>query len=106
MNAKAIRPLFPSDLGRSHPGGGRRADQVEGGVLRVDRDGLPVDWGGRLGTGRHAWSEVVVQIGSPAIALLALWLARAARSRGTEPASGAAARVLRLLALLLPGTRP
>jgi hypothetical protein len=27
-------------------------------VLRVDRDGLLVDWGGRLGTVRHIWSEV------------------------------------------------
>ena len=36
----------------------RGADQVEGRVLRVDRDGLLVDWGGRLGTQRHGWSEV------------------------------------------------
>ena len=28
------------------------ADQVEGRVMRVDRDGLLVDWGGRLGTVR------------------------------------------------------
>lgn len=27
-------------------------------MLRVDSDGLTVDWGGRLGTVRHAWSEV------------------------------------------------
>jgi hypothetical protein len=32
------------------------ADQVEGRVLRVDRDGLLVDWGGRLGTVRRSWS--------------------------------------------------
>ena len=36
----------------------RGADQVEGRVLRVDRDGPMVDWGGRLGTVRHPWSEV------------------------------------------------
>jgi hypothetical protein len=36
----------------------RGADPVEGRVLRVDRDGLLVDWGGRLGTVRHSWSEV------------------------------------------------
>jgi len=36
----------------------RDADQVEGRVLRVDRDGLLVDWGGRLGKHRHPWSEV------------------------------------------------
>jgi hypothetical protein len=36
----------------------RGADQVEGRVLRVDRDGLLVDWGGRLGMVRHSWSEV------------------------------------------------
>jgi hypothetical protein len=29
------------------------ADQGEGRVLRVDRDGLLVDWGGRLGTVRR-----------------------------------------------------
>jgi hypothetical protein len=34
------------------------ADQVEGRVLRVDRDGLLVDWGGRLGTVRRSWAEV------------------------------------------------
>ncbi len=44
----------------------------------------------------------VVQIGSPAIALLALWLTKVARSHSAAPAGGAAARVLRLLALLLP----
>jgi hypothetical protein len=44
----------------------------------------------------------VVQIGG-VIALLALWLARAAQSRSTQPReSGVAARLLRLLALLLP----
>ena len=36
----------------------RGADQVEGRVLRVDRDGLLVDWGGRLGQARHPWSDV------------------------------------------------
>jgi hypothetical protein len=36
----------------------RGADQVEGRVLRVDRDGLLVDWGGRLGSERHPWSEI------------------------------------------------
>jgi hypothetical protein len=36
----------------------RGVDRVEGRVLRVDRDGLLVDWGGRLGTVRHPWSEV------------------------------------------------
>lgn len=36
----------------------RGANQVEGHVLRVVRDGMPVDWGGRLGTVRHTWSEV------------------------------------------------
>ena len=35
----------------------RGADQVEGRVLRVDRDGLLVDWGGRFGQLRHPWSE-------------------------------------------------
>ena len=30
------------------------AGQVEGRVLRVDRDGLLVDWGGRLGQPRRA----------------------------------------------------
>jgi len=44
----------------------------------------------------------VVQISSPAIALLALWLAKAARSRSTKPSDGGAARLLSLLALLLP----
>ena len=44
----------------------------------------------------------VVQIGSPAIALLALWLAKAARARTTESSGGVAARLLSLLALLLP----
>jgi hypothetical protein len=34
------------------------ADQVEGRVLRVDRDGLLVDPGGRLVAVRHSWSEV------------------------------------------------
>jgi hypothetical protein len=38
-------------------------------VLRVDRDGLLVDWRGRLGTVRHGWSEVG---------------ARFARARGRE----------------------
>ena len=36
----------------------RGADRVEGRVLRVDRDGLLVDWGARLGTVRHPWLEV------------------------------------------------
>jgi hypothetical protein len=44
----------------------------------------------------------VVQIGSPAIAVLAVWLTRAARSRSAEPGGSVAARLLRLLALLLP----
>jgi hypothetical protein len=44
----------------------------------------------------------VVQIGVPAIALLALWLTRVVRTRSTEPAGGAAARLLGFLALLLP----
>jgi hypothetical protein len=44
----------------------------------------------------------VVQIGSPAIALVALWLAKVVRSRSAEPASGVAARLLGFLALLLP----
>jgi hypothetical protein len=30
-------------------------------VLCVDRDGLLVDWGGRLGMVRHTWSEVGVR---------------------------------------------
>jgi hypothetical protein len=41
----------------------RGADQVEGRVLRVDHDGLRVDWGGRLGTVRHNWSEVGARFG-------------------------------------------
>jgi hypothetical protein len=44
----------------------------------------------------------VVQIGSPAIALFALWLTKLARSRRTEPRAGVAARLLGLLSLLLP----
>jgi hypothetical protein len=36
----------------------RGADRVEGRVMRVDRDGLLVDWGGRLGQLRHTWTEV------------------------------------------------
>ena len=51
----------------------------------------------------------VVQIGSPAVVLLALWLTKVAlwltkvaRSRSTEPSGGVAGRMLRLLALLLP----
>jgi hypothetical protein len=36
----------------------RGADRVEGRVLRVDRDGVLVDWGGRIGTQRHDWSDV------------------------------------------------
>jgi hypothetical protein len=43
----------------------------------------------------------VVQIATP-IALLALCLTRAARSRGTEPGRGAVAAGLGILALLLP----
>ena len=42
----------------------------------------------------------VVQIGGM-VALLAVWLARAVRRRSTEPGTGAAARLLGLLALLL-----
>jgi hypothetical protein len=38
--------------------GVRGADQGEGRVRRVDRDGILVDWGGRLGTQRHDWSDV------------------------------------------------
>jgi hypothetical protein len=38
--------------------GVRGADEVEGRVLRVDRDGLLVEWAGRLGALRHPWSEV------------------------------------------------
>jgi hypothetical protein len=34
------------------------ADHVEGRVLSVDRDGVVVDWGRRLGTVRHAWMDV------------------------------------------------
>jgi hypothetical protein len=44
----------------------------------------------------------VVQIGSPAFALLALWLTKVARSRCAEPGAGVAARLLGLLALRLP----
>jgi hypothetical protein len=44
----------------------------------------------------------VVQIGSPMIALLAVWLTRVTRSRRTEPGVGVAARLLGPLALLLP----
>jgi hypothetical protein len=44
----------------------------------------------------------VVQIGSPAIALPVVWLTKVARTRGTEPDGGVAARLLGLLALLLP----
>jgi hypothetical protein len=44
----------------------------------------------------------VVQVGSPAIALLALWLTRVVWSRGTKPGEGVAARLLGFLALLLP----
>lgn len=47
----------------------------------------------------------VVQIGSPTIALLVVWLTkvvRSVRSRSIEPGAGAAARLLGLLALLLP----
>lgn len=36
------------------------------------------------------------------MALLAVWLAKVPRSRSTEPAAGLAARLLGLLALLLP----
>jgi hypothetical protein len=36
----------------------RGAERVEGRVLRVNRDGLVVDWGGQFGTQRHPWSEV------------------------------------------------
>jgi hypothetical protein len=35
----------------------RDAGDVEGRVLRVDRDALLVDWGAQLGKVRHAWSE-------------------------------------------------
>jgi hypothetical protein len=44
----------------------------------------------------------VVQIGSPAIALIAVWLAKVAQPRGTQPRASVAVRLLRLLALLLP----
>jgi hypothetical protein len=44
----------------------------------------------------------VVQIGGPAVALLAWWLTRVAQSRSTEPGVGVATRLLRPLALLLP----
>jgi hypothetical protein len=43
----------------------------------------------------------VVQIGTP-VALLALWLAKVARAHSTEPAVGTGARLLGLLALLMP----
>ena len=43
----------------------------------------------------------VVQLGG-AIALLALWLTNATRARSIDPGRGAAARLLGLLALLLP----
>jgi hypothetical protein len=36
----------------------RDTDHVEGRVLRVDHDGVLVDWGRRLKTQRHAWSDV------------------------------------------------
>jgi len=36
----------------------RGADQVEGRVRRLDRDGILVDWDGRLGTQRYDWSDV------------------------------------------------
>lgn len=42
-----------------------------------------------------------MQISSPAIALIVLWLARAVQSRRTEPGTAMAARPLGLLALLL-----
>jgi len=44
----------------------------------------------------------VVQLSGPPIALLAVWLTRSARSHSTEPGAGVAARLLGLLALLLP----
>ena len=44
----------------------------------------------------------IVQIGSPAIALLALRLTKAVRTRSTEHRTGVALRLLRLFALLLP----
>jgi hypothetical protein len=34
------------------------AEQVEGRVMRVDRDGLMVDWGRQLGAQRHDWLDV------------------------------------------------
>jgi hypothetical protein len=43
----------------------------------------------------------VVQIGGPIVAL-SWWLTPTARSRRTEPGAGVAARLLGLLALLLP----
>ena len=45
-----------SDRGERRPP--HAASQVEGRVLRVDRDGLLVDEGGRLGLVRHGWAEV------------------------------------------------
>jgi hypothetical protein len=39
----------------------RGAEQVEGRVLRADRDGVLVDWGARLGTVRHPWTEIGVR---------------------------------------------
>jgi hypothetical protein len=69
---------------------------------------LARDWSGVsafLNGGWPPWVNNVanvVQIGSPAIALLALWLTRVVRSRSTEPGAGLVARLLRLLALLLP----
>jgi len=36
----------------------READHLEGRVLRVDRDGVLVDWRGRLETQRNAWSDI------------------------------------------------
>jgi len=45
----------------------RGADQVESRVLRVGRDGLRGDWGGRLGTGRRSWSSDCTPDGTPRI---------------------------------------
>jgi len=65
-------------------------------------------WNGVAALLNGAWPPWVsnvaksVQIASPAIAFLALWLTRVARAHSTEPAPGTAARLLRLLALLLP----
>ena len=42
------------------------------------------------------------RVGSPSIALIALWLTKVARSRCTKPGHSIAARLLRLFALLLP----